>query len=117
MKTKGRGLKYDFGKPRMDLLPYDALKEVANVLGFGSKKYTDGNWAKGIEISRSIAATLRHVGEFTEGRDIDEESGLNHLAHAACDLLMTLWTLKHHPELDDRWIKQVQKELDNQEEK
>jgi hypothetical protein len=114
MKTKG--IKHDSGKPRMDLLPYDALKEVAKVLGYGATKYSPGNWSKGIEVSRYIAATLRHIGEFTEGRDTDEESGVNHLAHAACDLLFALWMIQHRPDMDDRWIKELQKDLDNKEE-
>lgn len=101
------GIKHDKGKARMDLLPYDALIEIARVLGFGAQKYTAGNWAKGINYSRLIAAAERHLGEYKEGRDNDEESGIDHIAHAACNLVFLLWMQKHHPELDDRWIKET----------
>lgn len=101
------GKKYDSGKPRMDLLPYDALVQIADVLGFGAKKYTPGNWAKGLEISRLIASLERHLGEFKEGRDQDPESGLHHMAHVGANVLFILWMLKHHPELDNRWIKET----------
>lgn len=101
------GTKYDDDKPRMDLVPYDAVVEIAKVLSFGAKKYGDGNWAKGLEISRLLGACERHLGEFKEGRDVDSETTLTHVAHAACNLLFILWTLKHRPELDNRWIKQV----------
>lgn len=104
-----QGTKFDGDKPRMDLLPYDALFEVAKVMTFGAKKYDAGNWAKGIEISRLIAAAQRHIGEFSEGRDTDPESGIGHLAHAACNLLFAIWMQKHRPELDNRWIKNVDK--------
>lgn len=100
-----KGVKHDSGKPGMDLLPYDALVEVAKVLDFGAQKYSPGNWAKGIEISRLIAAAERHIGEYKEGRDTDPESQLNHVAHAACNLLFILWMQKHLPQMDNRWIK------------
>lgn len=107
--TLKQGVKHDEGKCRMDLLPYDALAEVAKVLDFGAKKYSPGNWANGINLSRLLAAAERHIGEFKEGRDTDVESGLNHLPHAACNLLFAIWMLRHHPGRDDRWIKEVKK--------
>lgn len=101
----GKGKKYDEGKVGMDLVPYDAVVEVAKVLDFGAKKYAPGNWSKGIELSRLIAAAERHIGEFKEGRDLDAESNLSHLAHSACNLLFAIWMIKHKPEMDNRWIK------------
>lgn len=105
----GGGTKHDNGKAGMDLVPYDAIVEVAKVLDFGAKKYSPGNWAKGIEFSRLIAAAERHLGELKEGRDIDPESGLNHSAHIACNILFLIWMQKHRPDLDNRWIKEVDK--------
>lgn len=103
-----QGIKHDQGKPGMDLLPYDALVEIAKVLDYGAAKYSRGNWSKGIQYSRLIAACERHLGEFKEGRDVDPETTLNHVAHAACNLVFLLWMQKHHPELDNRWIKESQ---------
>lgn len=107
--TKAEGVKSDQGKPGMDLIPYDALAEVARVLDFGAQKYSPGNWAKGMKLSRLIAACERHLGEFKEGRDIDPESSLNHIAHATCNLLFMLWMIKHRPDMDNRWIKEANK--------
>lgn len=101
------GKKFDTGKPRMDLLPSDAIVEVAKVLTFGAQKYGDGNWANGLDHSRLYAAAERHLADYNAGNDIDEESGLHALAHAACDILMLLWMIKHRPELDNRWIKTI----------
>jgi hypothetical protein len=36
----GGGLRHDGGKAPMALVPFDAVEEVAHVLGYGSKKYT-----------------------------------------------------------------------------
>jgi len=117
---KEGGLHYDTDKPRMDLIPYDALQEVAKVLGYGAKKYTPGNWTKGIKLSRLIGSAERHLGEFKEGRDIDPESSVNHIAHAACNMLFILWMQTHRPDMDDRYIKEAliqETESNNTEEK
>lgn len=87
---KDSGIKHDQGKPRMDLLPMDALVEVAKVLTFGAAKYGDHNWEKGIEVNRLRAAQLRHDAAVEMGEMIDPESGLLHTAHKTCDALMEL---------------------------
>lgn len=84
------GVKHDQEKPRMDLLPMDALVEVAKVLTFGAKKYGDHNWEKGIAVHRLRAAQLRHDAAVEMGELYDSESGLIHTAHKACDALMEL---------------------------
>lgn len=101
MSSKG-ALKYDGGKPRMDLLDAYAIEELAKVLTFGAQKYAPWNWAKGMEFSRLQAAALRHLFSFQAGEDLDPESGLPHLAHAMCCLMFLLSMTVRHPEMDDR---------------
>lgn len=84
------GLKQDAGKPPFSLLPWRALREVAKVLDFGRKKYTPGNWRHVRPGHRYSDALLRHLADYFEGRDRDDESGLHVLAHASCDLLYML---------------------------
>lgn len=84
------GLKFDDGKPRMDLLPMDALEAIAKVLGFGAKKYGDHNWSKGIAWGRLAGAALRHLGAWMRGVELDAESGLPHLHHFGCCALMLI---------------------------
>lgn len=103
------GKKFDEGKPPFDLLPYEALAETAKVLAFGAKKYGRGNWAKGINLSRLCAASLRHTYQFLSGEDDDIESGINHLAHATCGLMFALTLIKQgRTEYDDRWTRDPQ---------
>jgi hypothetical protein len=75
---------------RFDLIPVGALREVARVYGFGAGKYADHNWRKGYAWHLSYAAALRHVTSFWDGEDLDPESGLPHLAHAAWQMLTLL---------------------------
>lgn len=85
-----QGIKHDHEKPRMDLLPYKPLAEIAKVLGFGAKKYSAHNWRAGFEWNRLSGAAMRHLHAWNEGEDIDPETGLSHLAHASCCLLFLL---------------------------
>lgn len=82
------GIKNDADKPPLNLISPYFLDEVATILGFGEAKYGKANWKKGIEFSRLVAATKRHLQAVEKGNFIDEESGKSHLAHAACNLMM-----------------------------
>lgn len=97
------GTKYDNEKPRMDLLDADFLEGVAEVLTFGANKYAAHNWRKGINVSRLIAATYRHLGAINKGEDVDKESNLPHVYHASCCLMFLANMLNTRPDLDDRW--------------
>ena len=100
------GLKYDSGKVRWGLLPYDALEQVAEILTFGATKYDARNWKNGIHYERLYSATQRHLKEgFQERKEKDEESGKSPLAHAICDLLFLLsYEVRGMNEWDDRPI-------------
>lgn len=99
------GKKFDEGKIMVDLLPSEALLEVAKVMTFGAKKYGKHNWRKGIEWSRVYAAAQRHMMQWNSGETYDEETGLSHLAHACVNLLFLLYYAEHFEELDDRYKK------------
>jgi hypothetical protein len=85
------GSKFDSEKIRMDLLPFDSLEEIAKVLTFGARKYSDNNWMIVPEAEKRYqAAMLRHISSHKKGEMLDRESGLSHLAHAGCCLLFLL---------------------------
>lgn len=72
------------GKEGMHLLPLDALKEISKVYDFGTTKYAPHNWEKGLHWNEGCAASLlRHLSEWSRGRDKDDESGLYHDIHIA----------------------------------
>ena len=68
------------------------------------KKYGDYNWKGGLKFSRLIAACLRHVYLYLSGESLDSETGLSHIAHACCCLLMLLdFIISGRNSLDDRY--------------
>lgn len=83
-------LKFDAGKPRLELLSVPAMEAIAEVMTFGAKKYAAHNWRKGFEWSRLFGAALRHLFAALRGEDKDPESGLPHLAHAGCCVMFLL---------------------------
>lgn len=60
-----------------------ALLELAKVAGMGAKKYSRGNYLNGYDWSLCMDALSRHFLAWQSGEDVDDESGLPHMAHAA----------------------------------
>lgn len=102
-------IKFDQDKLPLHLLSTEAMNQTAAVLKFGAQKYAEHNWRKGFAWSRPLAAAMRHITAFNAGEDRDPESGLSHLAHAACCIMFLLEFEKTHPELDDRYRPSIQK--------
>ncbi len=100
---EGGGLHYDGGKPPLSLVPRAGVRAVAEVFAFGASKYAQHNWRQGILWSRILDSAYRHLTDFIDGYDLDPESGLNHLAHAAWNCFAILEYMETHPELDDRY--------------
>lgn len=85
------GRKFDDGKPRYSLLPPKALKEIVKVLTYGSTKYADFNWQKVPNAyDRYFSAANRHMWEWKEGKVLDSENNLHHLAAAITNLMFIL---------------------------
>lgn len=95
-------IRYDQGKLRLELLPLSALEDIALVLQTATKKYPENNWQKGMLWSRCIGSTMRHLFSWIRGIDTDPETGISHLAHAACNILFLIEYQKHNLGIDDR---------------
>lgn len=89
---------------RYDLIPVEALAQVARLYGNGAKKYKAHNWRQGYEWSKSYAALQRHANAFWQGEDIDPEMGLPHLAAVVFHALALMTFMDEFPEFDDRFI-------------
>lgn len=98
------GARFNEGKVRFDLMPPDALWELAKVYTFGARKYKDRNWEKGMVWGICFAAAMRHLWKWWRGERNDPESGLHHLAHAAWNCMAALsYELRGMTQHDDRF--------------
>ena len=93
-QNEAKALRYDFGKLRVDLLPYDSIEKIAEVFTHGAIKYGDDNWRKGMEWKRIYGSLIRHLIKSFRGEDIDEDSGCLHLAMAAWGCIVLIHYLK-----------------------
>lgn len=95
---KDQSAKADKGKLELSLVNPQLVKAVAEVRMYGTEKYGDSeNWRK-VEPKRYVDALYRHLLAYIEGNEIDEESGLSHLSHMACNIsfLLDKEYLKEH---------------------
>lgn len=86
-KQNKQEAKADSGKPKLTLVPRKMLFDIAEVREYGTKKYGDSeNW-KQVEPERYRDAAFRHFMAYLDDpQGVDEESGLPHLAHLACNI-------------------------------
>ena len=84
------GVKYDSLKPSPSLLPINAIVDVIKVLEYGAKKYAENNWQLVEPKSRYYDAAFRHMFAWKSGEDLDDESHLHHLSHAAACLIFLI---------------------------
>lgn len=104
---KEKGKKFDNKKAPIDLIPYEAIEEMAYTLAAGEQKYGTASWANGINMRRLISAALRHIGQFNSGQDLDAETQTLHISNAAVNLAFAIWMYKNRPDLDNRWSKRI----------
>jgi hypothetical protein len=98
--TEGR--KDDQGKLPYHLIAPELLEDVAAVLDFGQKKYAPRNWEAGMAWHRPFSALMRHMWAWWRGEGVDPETGLSHLAHAACCVMFLLAYERRRIGEDDR---------------
>lgn len=100
--TSSTGGEKGVKEERFDLIPPEALAELARIYAMGSRKYKDHNYRLGYDWSKSYASLQRHANQWWSGEDTDEESGLSHIMHAAWHCFALYMFLLEHPEFDDR---------------
>ena len=104
------GLRYNEGKPEISMVleARAALEGVSRVLTHGRKKYTRGNWRKGLKQTEIVDSMARHLAAFMSGETHDtgpKGSGLPHVDHILCNALFLSEMFHTRPDLDDRVIR------------
>lgn len=111
-----KGLRFNHGKTRHELLPPYAQEQYALVYTKGAEKYDDRNWELGMRWSKVIASMKRHTLAIERGEDYDYDpnchgcqqgnctnhSGLLHSAHVMTNAAFLTEYYKIYPQGDDR---------------
>lgn len=83
---KDQDKKADAGKPLLFSVPTELVQAVGAVMSFGAGKYGRDTW-QGVDADRYQQALARHFEAYKADLEgMDEESGLPHLWHLACNV-------------------------------
>lgn len=88
-------------KTRFDLIPVKGLNEVNKVLTSKLEEHQINEWRKGLKWSDALSVLKKHLAEFEEGKDFDE-NGLLNIAHVASQALLIAEMYSCYPQGDDR---------------
>lgn len=102
--NKELGARFNEGKLRFSLVDFDALEDLVRVLEYGSQKYDDHNWKKGLKSTEICESLLRHIFAFLRGEDKDNESGESHIGHIMANAMFLSYMMKFRPDLDTRYV-------------
>lgn len=82
---------HGLAKPSLLHVPPVAMFKVGQVMDVGATKYGPFNW-RDAKVTRStyLNAALRHIFEDWDGAELDSETQLENLAHAAACLMIVL---------------------------
>jgi hypothetical protein len=114
-KVDGGGLRLNEGKLQISLVPTSAIRGLAEVLQKGAAKYAPRNWERGMKWSIPYECAMRHLMTWFDGQDLDDETKLNHLKHALCNIAFLIEYSETCPQFDDRPKKKEHMNDTNQE--
>ena len=82
-----QSIKADAGKLRLTLVPRAIIKAIAEIREYGVNKYGENESWRKVEVERYKDAAFRHfLAYLDDPSGVDEESGLPHLWHLACNI-------------------------------
>lgn len=100
---KETAARFSEGKNRLDLIPPWVIDEIAKVYTYGTIKYDDDNWRKGLNWKKNVIGPLqRHLNKWLRGEKIDEESNCHHLAMVIWQCCALMVYEKYSIGVDDR---------------
>lgn len=97
----------DEKKPRISLIPRSAIWATAEAFTYGASKHGDFSWKENSHtLTQMLDKALRHISQFSDGQDFDDDSKLLHLGSACADLCIAIDIFTNYKGLDDRFKKQ-----------
>lgn len=76
--------KNDADKLRFDLIPPEGIEALAHAYTVGVKEgHGERAWEQGGSWMRLFAALMRHAWKWARGEDLDNKSGIHHMASVA----------------------------------
>lgn len=93
-----KALRYNSGKLRLNLLPWEWQKWLTELLMKGAEKYEAENWKVSLNtddhnsfVADRKESLKRHLLQYDSGELTDEESGIRHMVMIAWNSLTIAW--------------------------
>ena len=111
METNENGVKRESNKNRgrFDLMPYEALEELAKWYEAGAEKYGDRNWEKGISVQDCTNRMARHSAKACNGWM--DEGPFAHYVAVIWNAMAAITGIKRNPYSNDHFRDEYLKEL------
>ena len=111
MEVNEHGVKRESNKNRgrFDLIPYEALEELAKWYELGAEKYGDRNWEKGISVKDCTNRMARHSAKACNGWM--DEGPFAHYAAVIWNAMAAITGIKRNPYSNDHFRDEYLKEL------
>lgn len=91
-ESKHKGLRFNEGKLRYDLVHPWSQEQMVRVLTKGSVKYEERNWERGMKWSNVLASAKRHMAAIERGEDYDIDPNCSECQKSTKDN----WVCKNH---------------------
>lgn len=91
-ESKHKGLRFNEGKLRYDLIHPWSQEQMVRVLTKGSVKYEERNWERGMKWSNVLASAKRHMAAIERGEDYDIDPNCPECQKSTKDN----WVCKNH---------------------
>ena len=111
METNENGVKRESNKNRgrFDLIPYEALEELAKWYEAGAIKYGDRNWEKGVDVQDCTNRMIRHA--IKAGNGFMDEGPFAHYAAVIWNAIAAITAIKRNPYKNNHFRDEYLKEL------
>jgi len=90
-----KGKKDMLGKPDYTLIDPYFLEGMVNAMEKGKVKYARQNWQTIHDPHKLMAAAMRHLFAVHRGEFADNETGMSHLLHVACNMMFLYYHERH----------------------
>jgi hypothetical protein len=84
-------------KPELSLVYPSMLEAIARVRRYGIDKHGSSEDWRSTDSIKHFDAMLRHIFAYLDGEEVDQASGLSHLAHVAANVMFEIERRKHVP--------------------
>lgn len=101
--------RYNSGKTQLREIDPQFILGLGQVLTASREKYEEGNWMKETKLSTPYESCMRHLMKFWEGEELDNETNMDHLLHAATNIMFLYYHKRSGKGIDDRLFKKDKK--------